>query len=132
MPHPLHSRQMTRLLVTLIACAALIAGCGSDDESEMTEGGATARDSAAEAANTEATAGTAEADGEAARGEAARGEAARGEAAAEGGTAAAKPPRGPRVILRDSQFGPVLFDGHNRALYLFTRDPRRKTRCYGA
>jgi predicted lipoprotein with Yx(FWY)xxD motif len=26
----------------------------------------------------------------------------------------------------------VLFDGRNRALYLFTRDPRRKTRCYGA
>jgi predicted lipoprotein with Yx(FWY)xxD motif len=46
--------------------------------------------------------------------------------------AATKPRRGPRVTLRDSQFGPVLFDGRNRALYLFTRDPRRKTRCYGA
>jgi predicted lipoprotein with Yx(FWY)xxD motif len=49
--------------------------------------------------------------------------------------AAAKPaerPRGPLVKLRDSQFGPVLFDGRNRALYLFTRDPAKRTRCYGA
>jgi predicted lipoprotein with Yx(FWY)xxD motif len=128
MSHPLHSRQMTRLLVTLIACAALIAGCGSDDESGMTEGGAAAGDTGAEAADTAAE-GTTGAEGEAAGD---GGGAARGEVAAEGGAPAAKPPRGPRVILRDSQFGPVLFDGHNRALYLFTRDPRRKTRCYGA
>ena len=120
---------MTRLLVTLTACAALIAGCGSDDESGMTEGGSAARDTAAEATDSAATEGTAGADGEA---DGASGEAARGGAATEDGAAAAKPPRGPRVTLRDSQFGPVLFDGHSRALYLFTRDPRRKTRCYGA
>jgi predicted lipoprotein with Yx(FWY)xxD motif len=141
---------MTRLLATVIACAALIAGCGSDDESG-TEGGRAARDTGAEAAaanrETAGAEGTTGADGEAAgedggaarggaatAGEAAGedGAAARGGAATEGGAAAAKPPRGPRVTLRDSQFGPVLFDGHNRALYLFTRDPRRKTRCYGA
>jgi predicted lipoprotein with Yx(FWY)xxD motif len=113
---------MTRLLATVIACAALIAGCGSDDESG-TEGGAAAGDTGANAADTAATGGTAGAEG-----------GATGEdsgAATEGGAAASRP-RGPRVILRDSQFGPVLFDGHNRALYLFTRDPRRKTRCYGA
>src|SRR5918995_1035102 len=44
---------------------------------------------------------------------------------------AAVPERGPLVRLRDSQFGPVLFDGRNRALYLFTRDPARRSRCYG-
>ena len=113
---------MTRLLATVIACAALIAGCGSDDESG-TEGGAAAGDTGANAADTAATGGTAGAEG------GATGEASG--AATEGGPAAARP-RGPRVTLRDSQFGPVLFDGHNRALYLFTRDPRRKTRCYGA
>jgi predicted lipoprotein with Yx(FWY)xxD motif len=136
MSHPLQLRHMMRLLATLIACAALIAGCGSDDE-DGTEGGAAAGDMAAEAADTAATKGTVGGDGEA---DAASGEAAGedggtagagGEAATDGG-AAGKPPRGPRVTLRDSQFGPVLFDGHNRALYLFTRDPRRKTRCYGA
>jgi predicted lipoprotein with Yx(FWY)xxD motif len=119
---------MTRLLATLIACAALIAGCGSNDESGMTEGGSAARDTGAEAADTAAE-GTTGAEGEAAGD---GGEAASGEAATGGGAAAAKPSRGPRVTLRDSQFGPVLFDGRNRALYLFTRDPRRKTRCYGA
>ena len=40
--------------------------------------------------------------------------------------------RGPLVKLGDSQFGRVLFSGGDRALYLFTRDPRNKTRCYGA
>jgi predicted lipoprotein with Yx(FWY)xxD motif len=39
--------------------------------------------------------------------------------------------RGPRVTLRDSQLGPVLFDGRNRALYFFTRDARNRSRCYG-
>lgn len=39
--------------------------------------------------------------------------------------------RGPLVKLRDSQFGPVLFSGADRALYLFTRDARRRSRCYG-
>jgi predicted lipoprotein with Yx(FWY)xxD motif len=38
---------------------------------------------------------------------------------------------GPLVKLRGSQLGPVLFDGRNRALYLFTRDSRDRTRCYG-
>jgi predicted lipoprotein with Yx(FWY)xxD motif len=46
--------------------------------------------------------------------------------------ASAKPRRGPRVVLGDSQFGPVLFNAGNRALYLFTREPKRQTRCYGA
>jgi predicted lipoprotein with Yx(FWY)xxD motif len=47
---------------------------------------------------------------------------------------AAKPAerrRGPLVKLRESQFGPVLFDGRDRALYLFTRDQARRSRCYG-
>ena len=39
--------------------------------------------------------------------------------------------RGPVVKLGESQFGRVLFSGGDRALYLFTRDPRNKTRCYG-
>lgn len=42
--------------------------------------------------------------------------------------AAAK--RRPLVQLDGSQFGPVLFSGSDRALYLFTRDPRNGTRCY--
>jgi predicted lipoprotein with Yx(FWY)xxD motif len=112
--HPLQSSHMTRILVTLIACAGLIAGCGSDGDAGDESNGAA---SAGEASSLEAgTAGAA---------------APEGDAAADS-SASAKPRRGPRLTLRDSQFGPVLFDGRNRALYLFTRDPPNKTRCYGA
>jgi predicted lipoprotein with Yx(FWY)xxD motif len=40
-------------------------------------------------------------------------------------------PRGPLVKLRDSDYGRVLFSGRDRAIYLFTKDSRRRTRCYG-
>ena len=36
-----------------------------------------------------------------------------------------------QLELRESEYGRVLFDGRNRALYLFTRDGR-KSDCYGA
>jgi predicted lipoprotein with Yx(FWY)xxD motif len=36
------------------------------------------------------------------------------------------------LTLRQSQYGPILFDGRGRVLYLFTRDARGKpSRCYG-
>jgi predicted lipoprotein with Yx(FWY)xxD motif len=99
---------MARFLLVLIACAGLVvAGCGDDDSDEP----------AAESPATKVEAKDESADTEAAESEPARPAARR---------------RGPRVKLRDSQFGPVLFDGRDRALYLFTRDPRNKTRCYGA
>jgi predicted lipoprotein with Yx(FWY)xxD motif len=40
-------------------------------------------------------------------------------------------PRGPLVKLRDSQFGPVIFNGRDQAAYFFTRDAGGKSRCYG-
>ena len=36
------------------------------------------------------------------------------------------------VTVRGSQYGRVVFDGANRALYAFTRDPRGRSACYGA
>jgi predicted lipoprotein with Yx(FWY)xxD motif len=134
---------MPRLLVTLIACAALIAACGNDDEGDAgtaePNGGATASQATGEAAEGEGgAAGTegegtgdaAEREGEAAGTEGEASGAERDGAGRAADEAAAR--RGPLVTLRDSQFGPVLFDGRNRALYLFTRDPRNRTRCYGA
>ena len=39
----------------------------------------------------------------------------------------------PTLKIRSSQFGPILFDGGNRALYAFTRDRRGgPSTCYGA
>ena len=33
--------------------------------------------------------------------------------------------------LRDSEYGRVLFSGKDQAVYLFTKDDRRRSRCYG-
>lgn len=48
------------------------------------------------------------------------------------GTDAAAPGATPTVAVRGSDYGRILFDGANRALYAFTRDPRGKATCYGA
>jgi predicted lipoprotein with Yx(FWY)xxD motif len=39
----------------------------------------------------------------------------------------------PTLTVRSSAFGRILFDSNGRALYAFTRDPRRgRSTCYGA
>jgi len=95
---------MRRRLLHLIAATALLAGCGGGSEEDSAD---------------------------------MRAGAAPAEAGEPKDTPADEPQpaprrRGPLLELRDSQFGPVLFDGRERALYLFTRDPKRMTRCYGA
>jgi predicted lipoprotein with Yx(FWY)xxD motif len=90
---------MKRALLSILVCAGLAAGCGSDDSEEPT---AEATPEVRSAATTTTSTAT-----------------------------PARRRRGPLVKLRSSQFGPVLFDGRDRALYLFTRDPKNKTRCYG-
>jgi predicted lipoprotein with Yx(FWY)xxD motif len=85
-----------------IVCAALLAACG--DDSMDSSQPASAQQGAAD-----------------------RGYA--GPTAPEERAARAK---GPLLKLRDSQFGPVLFSGGDRALYTFTRDPEARSRCHGA
>ena len=50
-------------------------------------------------------------------------------------TPAAEQPRKRRrtttLKLRDTRFGRILVDGKGRALYLFTREPSTRSRCYG-
>jgi predicted lipoprotein with Yx(FWY)xxD motif len=88
-------------LACLTATVVLAIGCGSDDESSAGPERAKAPPTGLDTL-TETTAAPAE-----------------------------PAARGPLVKLRDSQFGPVLFSGSDRALYLFTRDKRRSSRCYG-
>lgn len=38
---------------------------------------------------------------------------------------------GPTITLRDSNFGPMLFDSNKQAIYVFERDRRNTTVCYG-
>jgi predicted lipoprotein with Yx(FWY)xxD motif len=45
---------------------------------------------------------------------------------------AAQQQRGKLLRLGRTRFGTILVDGRRRALYLFTRDRRNRSRCYGA
>jgi len=36
------------------------------------------------------------------------------------------------ITAAGSAYGTVLFDGSGRALYAFTKDPRNRSRCFGA
>lgn len=104
---------MTRplaLLAVPVALVALLAACGDDDSSGSSE-------PAAKTAEERQAADTTPAEPAETQPEAAEAPAARR--------------RGPLLKLRDSQLGPVLFDGRDRALYLFTRDRAKRSRCYG-
>jgi predicted lipoprotein with Yx(FWY)xxD motif len=50
---------------------------------------------------------------------------------AEGTTSRASSRRGTAVVLGDSQFGDILFDSKRQAIYIFERDEKDKTNCYG-
>jgi predicted lipoprotein with Yx(FWY)xxD motif len=43
----------------------------------------------------------------------------------------AAPRRGTKIVLRRSEFGTMLFDRRKQAIYIFQRDARNRTRCYG-
>jgi predicted lipoprotein with Yx(FWY)xxD motif len=93
-----------RDLIAVAAVAAVPAGCG-DESSPVSD-----PPSAERASGTEPAATATE--------------------PAAGGTEPPPAARGPLVKLRDSQFGPVIFNGRDQAAYTFTRDGRR-SRCYG-
>jgi len=39
--------------------------------------------------------------------------------------------RGTKIVLAGSEFGSMLFDAKKQAIYIFERDSKRKTVCYG-
>jgi predicted lipoprotein with Yx(FWY)xxD motif len=43
----------------------------------------------------------------------------------------AKPRTGTRIKVGDSEFGSMLFGPRDQAIYIFERDPKGKTVCYG-
>jgi predicted lipoprotein with Yx(FWY)xxD motif len=96
-----------RTLSLLILVAALaIAGCGGGDDD----------DSAANAGSEDAAM------------EKKKDEAAMEEKKDE---AAMEKKGGATITLRDSNFGPMLFDKNKQAIYIFERDGRNQTVCYG-
>jgi predicted lipoprotein with Yx(FWY)xxD motif len=38
---------------------------------------------------------------------------------------------GTRIIVSGSQFGPMLYDSRKQAIYVFARDAKNKSNCYG-
>jgi predicted lipoprotein with Yx(FWY)xxD motif len=40
-------------------------------------------------------------------------------------------PRGTTIVLRDSEFGPMLFNARRQAIYIFENDRPNRTVCYG-
>jgi predicted lipoprotein with Yx(FWY)xxD motif len=56
------------------------------------------------------------------------------EGASERAAETAKKParRGTKIVLGDSEFGRMLFNSSKQAIYIFERDKRNRTNCYGA
>ena len=106
---------MSRLLAApLIALALLIAGCGEDDSDNS--------DDAEPAAESAAPSDESEGDPS--------------DKAGTGGGDRSKPAEKPakpgtEITVSSSQFGEVIFDGDNQAIYLFDKETDSKPQCYG-
>jgi predicted lipoprotein with Yx(FWY)xxD motif len=46
-------------------------------------------------------------------------------------TAAPEVARGTGIVAHSSQFGPMLFNSKRQAIYIFQKDSRRRSNCYG-
>ncbi len=102
------SKRMPFLLLSLFAAALIAAGCGDEDG-----GGATTAAAEAESAAEETDTGE--------------------EQPAEQATKPEKEqePAGKGITLADSQFGDVLFDESDRAIYIFDLETTSESECYG-
>jgi len=107
---------MTRMLLTAaIAAALLVAGCGGDEEGDGDDAPVAAEETTPEAEVEEATEGADGAGEEAERPKRDR-----------------KPkPTGTTIATADSQFGDVLFDGDDQAIYYFDKESSSESECYG-
>jgi predicted lipoprotein with Yx(FWY)xxD motif len=104
------SIRMKRVLVIAgIAASLALAACGGDDDDSATNGGTPAAEGAAE-------------DGAGGSG-----------ATNEGGGGAAKDQgSGTEIVATDSEFGSILFDSEQQAIYLFDKETSDTSECYGA
>ena len=94
------------LCSSLLLGAVLLAGCGDDESSDMPQ----------------ASAGMHQANGAAEEADTVKDEAVK-----ETGTSQA----GPRIVARDSEFGEILVDSNDQAIYIFENDSENETVCYG-
>lgn len=92
------------LAVPLVILGLTVAACGSDGDDQATETATTAASGASTAPDSS-------------------------EQKAEQPAAAAT---GTKITTGDSQFGEILFDGDDRAIYYFDKEQNGKSECYGA
>jgi predicted lipoprotein with Yx(FWY)xxD motif len=100
------SSMIRSFAVTALLAAAVLAGCGSDDEGPQEP--AAAPEPPATSTDVRSAA-----------------------AAEEQAEPAARRRRGTKIALGGSQFGRVLFDGREQAVYIFDRERSSRPRCYG-
>ena len=48
-----------------------------------------------------------------------------------GGVSASQAGGGTHLVVRDSQFGSMLFNAKKQAIYVFESDPKNRSKCYG-
>lgn len=101
------------LVIGAIGLTVAVAGCGGGDDSSA--GGGSGDPGAA--AQSESVAGTATKQGSAEK---------------SGATRSPGSNIGITVKVSESQFGPILFDGDDRAIYLFDKESSNRSECNGA
>jgi predicted lipoprotein with Yx(FWY)xxD motif len=97
-------------ILLVIGLLALAAGCGDDDGETAAEPSAAAKEEAAMKKKEEAAMKKEEAAMK------------KEEAAASGGTA---------IVAADSEFGEILYDSNDQAIYIFENDSNGQSNCYG-
>jgi predicted lipoprotein with Yx(FWY)xxD motif len=104
------SEPMARLLaITAVLASLALAACGDDDEDAgATTTPATAAESETASAEKPASAGK-----------------------GSGGAEEQKPASGTTIEVADSQYGSILFDSDQQAIYLFDKEASDTSECYG-
>jgi len=103
------------LLATVAILAALVlAACGDDDESS-----GTVDEPAAEVGQSETTTATTT-------------EASSEDKKAGGGDSKGESAPGTEIVASESQYGSILFDSDEQAIYLFDKEASETSECYGA
>ena len=100
-------RKISRVLV-LIVVLVLIAGCGDDPDAAPDTAPPTATEAMADRDDGGSSTGG---DG--------------------GSTTGGGRPEGTKVVLGDSEFGEMLYDAGDQAIYVFERDRSEESSCYG-